>query len=224
MTQTTARIKKGGAHFEILVDLEEALKVRNDEAGANLSAAVITEDIFHNLKSGDLASHAELDNNFGSTDPMVVAEKIIRSGEVVKTAESMKKEHEAKYKQIVDFLSRNAVSPEGRPYTSDRIMKALSEAHVNVKNTSIESQLDSITDQLAKVLPFKIEMKKVKLHIPAQHSGKAYGIVKEFMVEENWMNNGDLVAVVQMPTALIFDFYDRINGATNGTVLSEEMK
>lgn len=224
MTKTTARIKKEGKNFEILVDLEEALKVKKDERNANLSSAVITDAIFYNLKSGEHASSEDLEKYFETTDPMQVAEKIIKEGEVVKTTEFLRGEQEKKYKQVVDFLSKNAVSPEGRPYTPDRIMKALNEANVNIKNKPIESQLGEIMDQLAKVLPLKIEKKKVKLTVPAIHTGKAYGILKEYVVDEKWLSNGDLQAIIEMPTALIFDFYDDINSVTHGSVLSEELK
>ncbi len=224
MANTTARITKNGTHFEILVDLDEAMKVRKNEAGANLSAAVLTDAIFHNLKAGTHVGANELEVSFGTSDVMEVAEKIIKNGEVVRTTESIKTEHDVKYKQVVEFLVRNAVSPEGRPYTPDRIMKALGEAHVNVKNKSIESQVEEIIDQLSKVLPVKIEMKKAKLMIPAIHTGKAYGIAKEFMIKEDWKNNGDLEVVVEMPAGLIFDFYDNINSATHGSVMSEELK
>ena len=224
MTQTTARIKKNGKHFEILVDLDEAMKVKRNEDGANINAAVITEYIFNNLKSGENASESDMEDAFGSSDMTIVVEKIIKNGEVVRTTESMKTDHDIKYKQIVDFLSKNAISPEGRPYTPDRIMKALNEAHVEVKNKAIESQIEEILDQLSKILPIKIEKKKAKLLIPALHTGKAYGIVKEFIKTESWKNNGDLEVVVEMPAGIIFDFYDRINGATHGNVLSEEIK
>jgi len=222
MVQTTARVKKDGKHFEILVDLDEALKVKKGDG--NINAAVLTDAVFYNLKAGEHASSEDLEKNFGTSDVVAVAEKIIKGGEIVRTAESMKGEHEKMYKQVVDFLARNAVSPEGRPYTPDRIMKALVEAHVNIKNKPIDSQVTEILDQLSKVLPVKMEMKKVKLIVPAIHTGKAYGIVKEHMVKEDWKNNGDLEVVVEMPTALIFDFYDRINSATSGAVLSEEIK
>jgi len=222
MVQTVARIKKGAKHFEILVDLDEAMKIK--KGGGNINAAVLTGAVFHNLKAGEHAGVSEMEDAFGSSDLMVVAEKIIREGEVVRTADSMKGEHDAKYKQVVDFLVRNAVSPEGVPYTPDRIMKALGEAHVNVKNKPVESQVGEIVDSLSKVLPLKIEVKKVKLVVPAVHTGKAYGIVKEFMVSEDWKNNGDLEVVVEVPAGLVFEFYDRINSATSGSVLSEEMK
>ena len=222
MAQTTARIKKEGKNYEIVVDLDEALKVRKGEG--NINAAVETDAIFHNLKSGEHASVADLEKIFGTSDVSQVAEKIIVGGDVVLPTDYKNNEQDQKYKQVVDFLSRNAVSPEGRPYTPDRIMKALHEAHINIKNKPVEEQINDIMDSLSKIIPIKIEMKKVKLVIPALHTGKAYGFVKEFMIKEDWKNNGDLEVMVEMPTALIFDFYDKINSATHGSVLSEEMK
>lgn len=224
MTKTTARIRKGAKHFEILVDLEEAMKFKKDAPGANLSAAVLTNDIFTNLKSGDKASSDDLEVNFETSDVMEVAKKIIKQGEVVQTTESIRAEQNKRYKQVVDFLSKNAVSPEGRPYTPDRIMKALAEAHVNVKNKPVESQVSEILDQLSKVLPLKIERKKVKITVSAMHTGKAYGILKEFLISEEWVGNGNLEAVVEMPTAMLMDFYDKLNSATHGSVMSEELR
>ena len=224
MKTTTARIKKGPKHFEILVDIDEAIKVKKRDKTASLNLAVLTEHIFHNLKSGEHASSSDLREAFGTTDLMNVAEKIIKEGEIVRTEESMKTEHDKVYKQVIDFLVKNAVSPEGMPYTPDRIMKALNETHINIKNKSVESQISEIMESLSKILPIKVEVKKLKLLIPAIHTGKAYGIIKEFMIKENWLSNGDLEAIVEMPQALIFDFYDNLNSATHGSVLSEEMK
>ena len=224
MKTTTARIKKGPKHFEILVDIDEAIKVKKRDKTASLNLAVLTEHIFHNLKSGEHASSSDLREAFGTTDLMNVAEKIIKEGEIVRTEESMKTEHDKVYKQVIDFLVKNAVSPAGMPYTPDRIMKALNETHINIKNKSVESQISEIMESLSKILPIKVEVKKLKLLIPAIHTGKAYGIIKEFMIKENWLSNGDLEAIVEMPQALIFDFYDNLNSATHGSVLSEEMK
>jgi ribosome maturation protein SDO1 len=224
MTQTTARITKGNQHFEILVDLEEAMKLKRGEEGADITRAVITDTIFHNLKSGEKAGTTDLERVFETSNPTEVAEKIIKTGEVVKTAESMRTETEQKYKQVVDTLTKLVVSPEGRPYTPDRIMKALTEAHVQIKNKPIDTQINDILDQLAKILPVKIERKKVRLTISAQYTGKAYGMMKEYIKEENWQPNGNLEAVIEMPTALTFDFYEKLNNITHGSVLSEEIK
>ena len=124
-------MKRDGKHFEILVDLDEAMKVKRGESDSNIGSAVLTDAVFYNLKAGERASDEDLEKIFGTTNVMQIAKKIISDGEVVRTAESIRAVQNAKYKQVVDFLVRNAVSPEGRPYTPDRIMKALSETRVN---------------------------------------------------------------------------------------------
>jgi ribosome maturation protein SDO1 len=224
MAQTNARVVKEGKRYEILVDLEEALKVRKSEDGANIGAAVLTDAVFHNLKSGEHASEADLMKIFGSTDVLEVGEKIIKSGEVVLPTDYKNEEMDKKYKQVVDFLVKNAVSPEGRPYTPDRIMKALHEAHVNVKNKPIDSQMTDIVDELSKVLPIKVEMKRLMITIPAQHTGKAYGVVNEFKESEEWLGNGDLKIIVSIPAGLEMDFYDKLNGVTHGAGMVEILK
>jgi ribosome maturation protein SDO1 len=221
MGQTTARVKREGKHYEILVE-EEALKFRKGEG--DITQAVITEDIFHNLKSGEKAGSDDLENIFGTSNMMEVAEKIIKNGEVVRTTESLHEDQEKRYKQIVEFLAKNCTSPEGMPYTADRIMKSLKEAHVNVKNKPIEEQIPEILDQLTKVLPIKMETKKIKIRIPAQHTGKAYGTVKEFTKSEQWHSNGDLECLVEIPSGLVMDFYDKLNSQTHGSILAEDIK
>jgi ribosome maturation protein SDO1 len=222
MAQTTARTTKQGKHFEILVDLDEALKVRKN--AGNIHSAVLTNDVFYNLKAGDVASSEDLMKAFGTDNVIEVADKIIKNGEVVLPADFLKKEQEQKYRQAVDFLVKNAVSPEGRPYTPERIMKSLEEAKVNVKNRPVDEQIEEIIQQLKKVLPIKIEMKKIKVSIPAQFTGKAYGVISQYKEKEDWMPNGDLHVVLKMPTATMFDFYDKLNAVTHGSALSEELK
>jgi ribosome maturation protein SDO1 len=222
MSQTQARLTKKGKKYEILVDLDEALKIKSGQG--NITSAVLTNAVFHNLKSGDQASEDELSVDFGTTVFEEVALKIIKNGEVVLPAEYIKKMQEGKYKQVVDFLAKNAVSPQGLPYTPDRIMTALKEANVHVKNEPVDKQITEIMQQLEKVLPIKIEIKKVKIVLPAQFTGKAYGVVSEFKQEEEWLSNGDLEIIVAVPAGLIMDFYDKLNGVTHGAALTEEIK
>lgn len=222
MAQVTARLSKQGKQFEILVDLDSALSVRKGQG--NVGNAIVTDSVFYNIKKGDVASNSDLVKFFGTDDFMAVCEKIIKSGEIEMPMEYVKKERDQKYKQVVDFLVKNAVSPEGRPYTPDRIMKSLEDAKVNVKNEPIDRQIEEIMQQLRKVLPVKIEMKKLMVTIQALHTGKAYGVVKEFIEKEDWLSNGDLQVIVRLPTALVFDFYDKLNAVTHGSALSEEIK
>jgi len=222
MVQTVARVKRGGKNFEILVDLAEALKLRENKGQIN--SAVLTNAVFYNLKSGEQASSQDLKKAFNTEVFEEIAEKIIRNGDIEFPQNYIKGEQGKKYKQVVDFLSKNAVDQNSRPYTPQRIMKALEEAHVSIKNKPIDSQVFEIVEQLQKVMPIKIEMKKIRISVPAQHTGKAYGVLHEYIEKEDWLSNGDLQAVINIPAAMVFDFYDKLNSITHGSALSEELK
>lgn len=224
MTQTTVRLIKGGKKYEILVDLDEALKVRKDLPDANLGAAVLTEAVFHNLKSGEHVSTDSLEIDFGTSDFSKVCEKIIKNGEVVLPTDYVNKIHDAKYKKVVDFLHKNGISPQGTPYTPDRIMSVLKEANVVVKNESMDKQIQEIIEKIQKIIPIKIEMKKIKILVPSQYTGKAYGVLNEYKVDEEWQSNGDLEIIVNVPAGILMDFYDKLNGITHGSALAEEIK
>jgi len=45
------------------------------------------------------------------------------------------------------------------------------------------------------------------IKIPAEHTGKVYGLVQEYKEKENWLSNGDLEVVVNIPVGLQEDFY-----------------
>ena len=223
MTQTTARIKQHGKHFEIIVDLDRALKFRKGES-SNVDFLEI-DRVFTDSKRGLAAPEKELTEAFGTTDLNSVVGKIVKSGEILLTQEYREDARDNKIKQVVDFLSRNAVDPKtGNPHTAERIKNALEQTQVNIKNAPIEGQIKEIIEKISLVLPIKLETKKVKVIVPAIHTGKVYGILAPYKESENWMNNGDLEVTLSIPAGLIMDFYDKLNSATHGSVMTEEVK
>ena len=222
MVNTTARIKKVGKHFEIIVDLDDALKFRK---GLISSIQAETEFIFHDIKQGERAPEKDLKEAFGTTDINEIIKKIVKEGEIQTTQEYRDAEQEKKFKQVVDFLTKNAYDPQtGRPHTAERIKNALEQANVNIKNTSIENQINEILEKISALIPIKIETKKVKIKIPAIHTGKAYGVVAIYKVSENWLNDGSLEVIVEVPSGMIMDFYDKLNGVTHGSAITQEIK
>ncbi|OYT36516.1 hypothetical protein B6U91_01080 [Candidatus Pacearchaeota archaeon ex4484_71] len=128
-------------------------------------------------------------------------------------------------KQVVDFLATNSINPQtGNPHSPERIKIALEEAHVNIKNVPLENQVNEILEQINKIIPIKIETKKIRITIPAIQTGKAYGVVSPYKETENWKDNGDLEVVVKVPAGIIIDFYDKLNGVTHGSAIAEEIK
>mgnify|MGYP001580168163 CR=1 FL=1 len=221
MTSTTARIKREGKHFEVLIDMDEAIKFRKGKGAVILD----TDKIFTNIKRGDIASQDDLKKAFGTTDVQSIAEKIVKDGELEISQEHRSAEQEARFKQVIDFLVKNSIDPKtGNPLTTERIKNALEQANINVKNTPIENQINDILGELTKIIPIKIETKKIKIVIPALHTGKAYGIFEQYKESENWLDNGNLEVIIQIPSGLIMNFYDKLNSITHGSALTEEIK
>lgn len=222
MTNTTARIKKNKLNFEIIVDLDDALKFKRGETSfLNIEG----DRIFSDAKKGFKASNNDLELAFGTTEPTEIGKMIIKSGEILIDQAHRDEEKEKKIKQVVDFLATNSIdSQSGRPHSIERIKTALIDAHVNIKNIPIENQINEILDQISKIIPIKVETKKVKIIIPATHTGKAYGIVNTYKDKEIWLDNGDLEVIVNVPAGIIIDFYDKLNSITHGSALTEELK
>lgn len=222
MTQTTARIKQKGKQFEILVELNEALKFKKGESDW---LEIGGDRIFTDVKKGNVASSKELEECFGTSDVSEIGKKIVKNGDVLTTQEFRDAEQEKKIKQVVDFLSTNTLNPQtGNPHTPQRIESALNEAHVNIKNVPVENQIKEIIEQISKVIPIKVETKKIKITVPAIHTGKVYNIISQYKEQENWMNDGSLEVVVSVPAGIIIDFYDKLNSATHGAAVTEEIK
>jgi len=133
MTNTIARIKKAGKHFEIIVDLDEALKFKKGESNFIEAEG---DRIFTDSKKGQVPSEKDLKEAFGTTDINEIVKKIVKGGEVQTTQEHRDAEQEKKFRQIVDFISRNAIDPQsGNPITSERIKNAIEQSKVNIKNS-----------------------------------------------------------------------------------------
>lgn len=222
MTQTIARLKRAGKNFELMVDLENALKFRKGETDF---LELEGDTIFTDVKKGERASTQDLENAFGTSDNLEIAKKIVQSGEVQTTQEHRDAEQEKKFKQVVDFLAVNAIDPtSGRPHTAERIKNALEQGHVNIKNTNIENQIKEILEKISSIIPIKLDTKKVKVIIPAIHTGKAYGVITQYKEHENWLGNGDLEVIVAVPSGIVMDFYEKLNNVTHGSAITEEVK
>jgi len=222
MTQTIARIKQAGKLFEIMVDLDGALKFKKGETDFIEAEG---DKIFTDSKKGFVASNADLEECFKTTDTSEIVKKIVKNGEVQLTQEHRDEKKEKKFKQVVEFLVVNATDPQtGNPHTAERIKSALEQANVNIKNEPVENQINDIIAEISKIIPIKIETKKVKLTIPAIHTGQAYGVINQYKEDEKWLDNGDLEVIVNVPSGIIIDFYEKLNSITHGSALTEEIK
>ena len=215
-------MKVKGKHYEIHVDLDESLKIKAGKGG-DILAALDTPQVYSDLKKGQVAPQKELLDAFGTADIAEIAKKIILSGEVQKTQEFRDTERENRIKQVITLVIRNAVDQNGRPYTEERIRRAIDEVHYSFDSRPAEQQMHLLIDKLKTILPIHIELKRIRIVVPARFTGQVYGLIKEYKESEEWLSNGDLSAIVAIPAGLQMDFYDKLNSATHGAIQSQEI-
>jgi ribosome maturation protein SDO1 len=233
--KSIARLKKIGKEFEIVLeDVEKAIELR-EKLKKGISEAEFIEAInllspskfiFLDEKKGLKASNTELYEAFGSTDFYKIAKEILSEGEVVLPTEYRNKLREEKTKQIIAWLSRNTIDPRTKAlHTPERIEAAMKEAGVKVDEFKpIDMQISSIIHQLSRVLPMKIENRKIEINVPAVFVGKVYSIIAKYeKIKEEWLEDGSLKATLILPAALLPDFYDKLNKATHGTALTKDL-
>ncbi len=222
MPNVEARIKVKGKHYEISVELDEALKIKSDKG--DITKALLSNQIYYDLKKGTIASQSDLKEAFQTTNIYEIAKQIIKKGEVQKTQEFRDEEKEKKIKQVVNLILQNASDQHGNPYTEERIKSAISEVHYSFDSRPAEKQMHELISKLKQVIPIKVQVRRIKLTIPAQYTGQAYGLLQENKESEEWLSNGNLQIIMNIPAGLLMDFYDKLNSITHGTVHSEELK
>jgi ribosome maturation protein SDO1 len=224
MTDTTARLKVGKMDFETMVDLDSAMKLRK---GIPVTIAEVIKDnyIYTDLKKGMRAGSAELMNSFGTTDMKVIVDRIVRKGEIEVTKEFRDEALENRKKQVIDFLSKNAVDVRtNRPFTAEMIENAIKQAGIRIENVSVDKQINKIVEDLKRVIAIKIETKKIRIKIPVEHTGKVYGLINDYKEKEDWLSDGSLEVVLNIPVGMQMDFYDKLNSITHGSAITSEIK
>ncbi len=223
MVNVEAKLKIKGKNFEILVDVDKALQFK--KGLGKIDNVLAMDTVFNDVKKGLKASASDLKEIFGTEDAKIAAEKIIRQGELNVPVSYKKEEKENKLKQIIDFLAKNALDPiTGKPHTAARIEEAIELAGINIENKPIEQQISRIVSKLKEIIPLKMETKKLKILVPAVHTGKVFGLLQEYKEKEEWLGNGDLSCIINIPSGIEMEFYDKLNAVTHGSAVVQEVK
>ena len=218
-----ARIKSYGKTFEILVAADKAMEFKKSGKGSIVNI-LIYPGIYSDAKKGIKVKEDELEEVFGTSDVYKVAEKIIKEGEIQMPSSYKEKEREMKLRQIVDWLSSSCSDPAGRPHPPDRIRSAIEQSGAKIDDKkSAEEQSLMILKLIQKILPIKLATKRVAIKVPAIYTGSLYGYLKDFIIQEEWLSDGSLSCVAEIPAKMQLEFFDRINSATHGAIISKEM-
>ncbi|MEM3936691.1 MAG: ribosome assembly factor SBDS [Thermofilaceae archaeon] len=214
-----ARLSKGGKKFEVVVDVEKAWKFKE---GENISIREIVESphVYYDARKGLKASPEDLHAVFGTDDVIRVAEVIIRQGELQLTADQRRELIEMKKRQIIEFLSRNAIDPRtNAPHPPKRIELALEEVGFPVDPFKpVEVQVQEAIKALSRVLPLKIAKALLAVRVPPQYAGKTYTALSRLgrIVRSEYSSDGSLVAELEVPAGLTESVISQVGAITRG--------
>jgi len=224
---SVARLKKGQSIFEIAIDPDLAIAYREEGKG-DIKDILHAEKIFSDARKGLIASGHELQAVFDTTDPLVIAEAIIRHGEIPVTAEYREKKQEEKRLRIISIIARNGVDPKTHlPHPPARIENAIAEAKVKIDpHKDADEQVREIVKKLSVVLPIRFETKEIALRVPPEYAAKSYPTVTAFgkIIKEEWLQDGSWAVVVEIPGGMENDLYDKLNTQCHGNVESKLLK
>jgi len=224
---TVARISIEGKDYELLVKPEPALEYREGKP-IGVSNILVTETVFSDANKGLRVSEKDLQAAFKTMDIQKIADTILKKGTLQLTAEQRKRMVEDKRRQIIAFISRQAVDPRTKlPHPPTRVEQALEQARFAVDPfDSVEEQANAAIKAIRIILPISIEKVSVKVQIPAQHIGRAYGAVKTFgaIKSESWQPDGSWSAIVEMPAGMYGPLLEKLGDLTKGNAEAEIVK
>ena len=216
-----ARYEHGGERFEILVRPKEAMELRSGKS-ISLSDVVVSDTIYKDVKKGLKASPSALKKVFGTTDFEEVARQIILKGEIPLTAEQRKEMLENKRKQIIDYISRNAIDPKTNlPIPRTRIEMAMEQARIQIDpNKDVEAQALQIVKELTKIIPIKIAKALIEIKVDPKYSSRVKAQLHNLgeVKKTNWLGDGTLIAEIEIPAGAQQEVIDKLNALTKGEV------
>jgi len=215
-----ARYEKEGEKFEILVDPDLSMDLKKGKK-VNFDELMAIDTIFKDSNKGTKASPEAITKAFGTTELEKVVEKIIKDGRVQLTTEQRKKILEQRKRELIDFISRNAINPQTKtPHPPQRIENVLNEAKIHVDPMkSIQEQLPEIMSKIKTLIPISLEKIKIAFKVPAEFAGKANHVLHKYeLKQEEWGSDGSLMAVLELPSGAKEDLLNELSHLTKGNI------
>ncbi len=220
-----ARLEKNGERFEVLIDPKKGPEWKAGRK-PDFENVLLVEEIFKDANKGERQTAAALTKTFASTDPVAIAQRILKEGELQVTTEQKRKMLEEKRLKVIALIARNCMDPKAKaPHPPARIERALEEARYRFDPfKSAEEQVDAAVESIREIIPISFEKMKVAVKIPAEHAARGYGALKEYSIQrEEWGNDGSLMAVVEIPAGIQGEFYNHLNKLTGGSVQTKQL-
>ena len=221
-----ARFEFANERFEILVDPNLAWDLKKGKK-VDINELLAINRIFKDAKKGIEQSKEALQKAFNTTELEKIVIKIIKDGSLQLTTEQRKRMIENKRREIINIIVKNSYNPQtNAPHPMQRIELALEQLKVNIDPfKSASEQATEIVKKLKTIMPISMEKLRLKFSIPASEVGKSLAILHKYEVKkEEWLNDGSLIAVIEIPAGLKQELINALAHATKGNFDFKQVK
>lgn len=225
--QALVKYKKQNFNFEIIVDpkaaFEYILELRHPSNDENIQIPDVIDIleidiVYSDAYRGERATDDDLNYIFETTDIITIAKTILKDGTLQLTQDQRDQLAEKKRRQIITFISKNAIDPKTNlPHPAARIENALEHGKIKIDPfMSVDEQIKEVVKKLTVYLPIRIEQVVLAVRMPAEYGVKAYGIVKRFGEVKNEEWGANWICVLTLPAGRQMEFVDSIERLTKG--------
>ncbi len=217
--KSIVRYEKHGRRFEMLVNPEPAwFFLQGEEVEIDDIFEVYV--IYENISRGVKATQDDIEVVFGEASDREMAVRLLKEGQLQLTADQRNEILKEKRAEIVEFIHVHCINPrENTPIPKDRIDNAIIDLGVNISyKDEAKNQALEIIDLLKPIMPIRLESIKLAIKIPPSYTGSLYGYVISAgnLIQEEWIEDGSLAVLIQIPSGTQADFLEQITSRTKG--------
>lgn len=214
-----ARFEYGGKRFEILIDPTLVETFRDNPESVELDEILATDEVWIDARGGERPTSEQLVNAFGSDELFVCVHKILTKGSIQLTTDQRKKRVSDMRVAIIHRISSTAIDPRSKmPHPPSRIETALDECRYSIDPfLSIDRQVNDAIKLMRPLIPLKFATARLAFRIPGVEYGSVQSILRELMIKEEWLPNGDWACVVEVPAGSKIDLMGDIAKRSNGS-------
>jgi len=215
-----ARLESHGETFEVLLD-PKALDLLRQGKKVDMIKYLAVEDVFTNAGKGTHPSAEKIEEAFGTDDISAITSSIIEKGDVQVTAAQRKDILENKMKQVITYISTNAIDPQTKlPHPPMRIKLALegSKYHVDLFRP-LDKEVEMAMKVLRPILPIRFEKSKVAVKLEGTDYSRCYNDLAEAgtIQKEEWTDDGHWIGIIEIPGGALTEVTHKLKQKTKGS-------
>ena len=215
-----ASYDREGVHFELFLDPDNAY-LYLEGSKKDLKNILVVDEVFEDAKNGERHKAEAIKKAFGTTDIYEILKIMLEKGEVQLTTEQKRKKMEETRKKILAIICMEAIDARTKaPIPIQRLENALEEVRVHIDPfKDPREQVPGIVKLLLPIIPIKFEKVNIAVKVPAAYAHRCYGTLKSYGIKkEQWLSDGSLVVMIEIPAGMQGEVFDRLNKLTAGQI------